>query len=349
MAKDKILCIYHRDCLDGFAAAWAVHRALGRMDPECLKYYPTTYGEPPPAQEMLQDAEVLIVDFSYPADTLKIIGEIAHSVVVLDHHEKAEKELREFRPLEFSFHDWTCKSYEPGIHVRFDMKQSGCGLTWRWAHKSESFDLMGDEDGIYDPDIVRYVEDRDLWLFKYGNRTKAFCAALGAQSFSFELWDQVCDDGLAEDLMRSGNIVLQAQAKMIEQALKPGNLQFFKIGGIEVPTFNISAWTGIVSEALNIAAKQSADYPFVASYSDGSDARYFSLRSDRDNPNAANVNLISNQYGGGGHPNAAGFKRLRGWLGDKEPLPRAFPLGDGGAASARGKGYDDDGRPTDDI
>lgn len=318
----SILCIYHRDCLDGFAAAWVVHRAFPDKKRNMVEYWPTTYGEAPPKPEFIRHKELLIVDFSYPADTLRIMGEDAHSIIVLDHHEKAEKELRNLRKLEFSFAEFNSDKYPPGIHIRFDMEQSGAGLTWRWIHGEDK--VFSKVSGYHypraEPDLVKYIEDRDLWRFKY-DETKAFCAAVGAQPFSFDLWDRFCDNGMRKQLIATGDILLQSQEKMIEQALKIDNMQLFNIGGIEVPTYNISEWSGIVSEALNALAIKYPEWPFVASYHDYNGGRKFSLRSDKNNPNAANVNLIANKYGGGGHPNASGFRVPRGWMGDAPPLP----------------------------
>ena len=56
--RNNIHVLYHRDCADGFGAAWAAHRELGR---EKVEYLPCTYGEPPP--EMESGSRVYILDF----------------------------------------------------------------------------------------------------------------------------------------------------------------------------------------------------------------------------------------------------------------------------------------------
>ena len=57
-AKPKVLCIYHGNCLDGFAAAWAVRHALGD-EVECYK---GIHQQTPPD---VSDRDVFLVDFSY--------------------------------------------------------------------------------------------------------------------------------------------------------------------------------------------------------------------------------------------------------------------------------------------
>jgi uncharacterized protein len=55
----KVLCIYHKDCTDGFGAAWAVRHALGRDN---VGFHAASYDDPPPP---VADRDVVVVDFSY--------------------------------------------------------------------------------------------------------------------------------------------------------------------------------------------------------------------------------------------------------------------------------------------
>src|SRR5579871_3124337 len=73
------LCIYHGNCLDGFGAAWAVRK---RWDG--VEFVPGIYGEQPPP--VVDDAHVLIVDFSYEYSVLKKMALRAASITILDHH-----------------------------------------------------------------------------------------------------------------------------------------------------------------------------------------------------------------------------------------------------------------------
>ena len=59
----KVLCIYHGGCDDGFAAAWAVRRALGAD----VEFYEGVYQTPPPD---CADRDVMLVDFSYKRPVL---------------------------------------------------------------------------------------------------------------------------------------------------------------------------------------------------------------------------------------------------------------------------------------
>ena len=60
----RTICIYHANCADGFTAAWAVRQALGSG----VEFVPAGYGDEPPD---VDDADVVIVDFSYPRAVLE--------------------------------------------------------------------------------------------------------------------------------------------------------------------------------------------------------------------------------------------------------------------------------------
>jgi oligoribonuclease NrnB/cAMP/cGMP phosphodiesterase (DHH superfamily) len=74
---------------------------------------------------------------------------------------------------------------------------------------------------------------------------------------------------------------------------------FGKIAGHTVPI--VSCPNMITSELLGELA---VGQPFAASYSDKVDKRGWSLRSSKEGLNVAD---IAATFGGGGHPNAAGF------------------------------------------
>lgn len=62
------LCIYHGPgCLDGFGAAWAVWSRWG----DDVEYRAANYGQAPPD---VTGKAVLIVDFSYPLETLRAMA-----------------------------------------------------------------------------------------------------------------------------------------------------------------------------------------------------------------------------------------------------------------------------------
>jgi hypothetical protein len=85
------LVIYHDKCADGIVAAWACWKRWG----DAPEYLAANYGHQPPAN--VANRNILIVDFSYPADDLRsMVAAGARSIVVLDHHKTAQEALEPF-------------------------------------------------------------------------------------------------------------------------------------------------------------------------------------------------------------------------------------------------------------
>ena len=74
----KPLVIYHGNCADGFGVAWVIWN----KHPD-WEFYPGVYGEEPPD---VIDRQVILVDFSYSYHQLCLMGNVAKSILMLDHH-----------------------------------------------------------------------------------------------------------------------------------------------------------------------------------------------------------------------------------------------------------------------
>lgn len=298
------IVIYHANCIDGFAAAWAVRRAIGE---DGVEYRPAHYGSAPP---FVEGRDVIIVDFSYKRDVLHEIGAKARTLLVLDHHKTAAEDLAGFPPpLDGPYNprameDWARECNAPcATHTLFDMNRSGAGIAWDYFHP-----------GVTRPRLIDYVEDRDLWRFERLT-TREFHSALSSHPFDFALWDEIAvkadvdihwlsgfvREGAAIDrkhLMTVNDMIAFAQTTMV-------------IRGFAVPAANLPP--NMASDAGNIMAKGE---PFAACYTATKDGWKFSLRSTDD---GVDVSAIAKTFGGGGHRNAAGFT----WRGDLNGLALA--------------------------
>ena len=275
--KEKTLCIYHNNCLDGFGAAWAVHKALG----DKVEFYPGVHQQAPPD---VSGHEVLLVDFSYKKAVLENMLKTADSITILDHHVSAEQELA----------DLLSSGKIKGL---FDMNQSGAMLTWQWFNPGKAA-----------PKLIEHIQDRDLWLFKLAG-TREIHSALSSYPYDFSLWDKLMasSDEELEALKRDGEAIERKLQKDIRQLIATG-VRRMNIGGYDVPVLNAPA--AYVSDAGNIMSLGEA---FAACYWDHADGRSFSLRSQQE---GADVSEVAKSYGGGGHRNAAGFTIEAGWEGD---------------------------------
>lgn len=280
----KLLCIYHGNCDDGFAAALSVRDAIGQL----VEFHPGVYGQAPPD---VTDRHVLLVDFSYKRPVLLDMASKARSIVILDHHKTAQEDLAGFRE-PAPYEDWPSEDAplvegdpEP-IAALFDMNRSGAGIAWDFFHPKESR-----------PDFINYIEDRDLWKKRLPNGDE-FTIALRSYPQNFVLWSSFLKDGV-DGLISEGYSIQRYYRLRVEE---------LKRSAYQASIRGQSCW---VANAPYFAASEVAgelcDKPgglFGACYFEAAQNRYqYSLRSRGD----FDVSTIALQFGGGGHRNAAGF------------------------------------------
>ena len=274
------ICIYHGpNCLDGFAAAWAIKSRW--PDCECV---PAQYGDIPPP---VIDKHVLIVDFSYPAEILEALAKITASITVLDHHKTAQAELEPLLEARV-------------IQGKFDMDKSGARLAWEYAWGA----------GRECPVLLTHVEDRDLWRFKLDG-TQEITAWMFSHPYDLAFFDKavrlVENIGDRTAIMREGAAILRDRDTMVNELLAITTRQMV-IGPYLVPVANMP-----YTMASQAAGQLAQGHPFAATYFDRADgSRVFSLRR-RDGD--VDVSEIAKLYGGGGHAAAAGFTAETGWEG----------------------------------
>ncbi|MDE2020687.1 MAG: phosphohydrolase, partial [Patescibacteria group bacterium] len=184
----------------------------------------------------------------------------------------------------------------PGVKVIFDMDRSGAGLAW---------DHM--MPGVPRPRLIDHIEDRDLWRFALP-KTREIQAAVFSYPYDFKVWDELMAMPTPE-LAIEGIAIERKHHKDIAELVGVTKRRM-NIGGYNVPVANLP-YT-LTSDAGNLMAEGE---PFAACYWDTPSGRVFSLRSK---PEGLDVSEIAKSYGGGGHKNASGFQRPRGWEGEHE-------------------------------
>ena len=238
----NFLCIYHKNCADGFGAALAVKIYCEQQGYPC-EFVAAQHGDTPP---QVTDKHVLIVDFSYSRDILIALTEQALSLKVIDHHKTAQEQLA-------------------GLdNCVFDMTQSGAVLTWHT--------LLGDQPL---PKLLAYIQDRDLWQWLLPD-SNAVSAALSTLPKQFEQWHPYLEDSKISSLIDQGNAIVLYQQQQIDKATKGGKACLTEIAGYTVPCINA---THLISE---IGEQLAQGHPFAALYFETTDKRIFSLRSAKD-------------------------------------------------------------------
>lgn len=280
----KLLCIYHANCADGFAAAWAVRDQLGTN----VEFHPGVYGDPPPD---VTDRHVLLVDFSYKRPVLEAMAQTARSVIVLDHHKTAIEDLAGL-PAPEMFGDWSgdgalplLEEAELPLAALFDLERSGAAITWDFFHH------------LPRPALINHIQDRDLWRFNLSG-TREIYAAVTSHPFDFDVWDVLMRANL-EELRAEGVALLRKYDKDVAELVALTRREMV-INGYQVPAANLPVT--MASDGGNLLAQ---GRPFGVSYYDTDEHRVYSLRSTAD---GVDVSKIAKRFGGGGHKHAAGFR-----------------------------------------
>lgn len=268
---------FHGSCADGFGAAWAASKSLGRGDD--VVYVAVSYKSKVP--EYAPGDEIYILDFSFPRETLLQIEEklgSAGKLLVLDHHKTAQEDLK---GLDFCI---------------FDMHRSGAGMAWDYFFT----DLR--------PVFINLIEDRDLWNFRFP-ATKVFQCFLMGQPFDFEVWDKIAEtmETNPDSLLVQGQAILDFKETEVERMCTKAWVT--EIDGAVAAVVNATGYWSDIGHALL------EKYPeAVLSASFGvmpTGAILWSLRGRKNEPDGSlghDVSAIAKKFGGGGHRSAAGMR-----------------------------------------
>jgi oligoribonuclease NrnB/cAMP/cGMP phosphodiesterase (DHH superfamily) len=268
------LVIYHAQCPDGFTAAW-VARSVLESEPCGVAFHEGVYGQDPPS---VTGRNVYLLDFTYPPDHMHAISKAANTLVVLDHHQTALANCAAF-------------PNDSNTTVLLDMNRSGARIAWDYWYTGQPA-----------PDIVRFVEDRDLWRFRYEDDTRDYHAALTSRPYTFEAWDEVYAMPL-DTILTEGAAVNRYRDQLIAQACDTAAWQ--EVCGVLMPVANCPY--AYASDVAGELAKRNTETGVAAYFYDhlAAGTRNWGLRST---PDGIDVATLAEKWGGGGHRHAAGFK-----------------------------------------
>ena len=276
----KKLCIYHKNCADGFAAAWVVNDFYqGNVD-----FHAADYKSEPPD---VTGRDVIIVDFSYKKPVIEKMIEQCNSLLIIDHHQTAISELAFIPPAKSSMFSYYGAFGEHKAQVLFDTSKSGCMLAWKFFFPNREC-----------PSLLKHIQDRDLWEFKLDG-TKEIMSALFSYPYDFKIWNEFMGGNGEVTLYKEGLALIRKQNKDVRNAID-SSVRMMIINGFKVPVANVPK--SMASDAGNILC--SGMITFAATYFDKRDGREFSLRSDEQGVDVAKIAEI---FGGGGHKHASGF------------------------------------------
>lgn len=268
------LVLYHgRSCPDGFAAALAAWLYYGGQ----AEFVGLDHGDVKSLADLPDVAgrAVYILDFSFGEEILRAIEAQAAKLVMLDHHLSAAEKLTGFK----------CRC---GV-VHFDMKKSGARLAWEFFHPNKPV-----------PDLVRFVEDRDIWAWQYPE-SPAFLAALDMEPFEFERWQAIA----AFDAAQLALFTSRGQAM---------DEKFSKLSSVIVESAQPIVFNGVTGLMVNAPGVFHSLVGDMLCQKSGTFALMWTVDKNavvkcglRSKPGFNCIPLAASM-GGGGHAQACGFK-----------------------------------------
>jgi len=240
---DPTYVIYHKSCADGFGAAWAIHQYFDQIKKPKPYFLAWQHGDGLDFPEKVDGHDLLIVDFSFPRESLLELQAKTKSIRVIDHHKTAQAALE---GLDF---------------CEFDMTQSGAMLAWKAFHPNTD-----------PPELIRYVQDRDLWQWKLPD-SKEYSACLASHPFDVDVWTMLAQQP-AYMMALEGSAILRYQGKLVQSTVE--NAEPWHMAGRHVMMAKCPFLQSEIGHALL------KDQPFGATLFEVEDDTVFSLRSDDD-------------------------------------------------------------------
>lgn len=276
------LCFYHAGCPDGFGAAWSARQAWK----DDARYVARRHEHRVQLDECA-GAWVAFVDIAPSNEELLALATVAEQITVLDHHVSA-------RDRYLSDVEVVNRIEDLGHEVLFEMGHSGAVLAWQY---------FCPDDPV--PDLLRYVEDQDLWNWALPDSAEVN-AAIAAHPRTFETWDALALRPIQE-LADEGRSIVRANRMDVERVLSAAHP--IRVDGRLVEAVNSTHHRSAVGHEL--AERKAYGTEWGCVYRIIADRVHATLYSIGE----VDVATVATRYGGGGHRNAAGFTvPLATWL-----------------------------------
>ena len=270
------LCFYHDDT-DGIMSAAIVKMTYPNCEFIKINY---KYDKDKLAKKYfshnIKYEHIIIVDFSFGSEVTNLIGRHCRRLIWIDHHKTAKERM----PAE-----WHSKEID-GLR-RLD--RAGCYLTWEYFHPDTKV-----------PNLVQYIDDWDRWQFKHPETREIHEAFYLHNESPLDLPADWHNYYYPDKLYAEGIILLAAKKQRVKKNFDMGfTLDWHNYKCRMMNTNHDISDTGnyAVTEGYDIGIIYYIEHPNIS----------VSLRSQKE----IDVSEIAEQYGGGGHKNAAGFTLKR--------------------------------------
>lgn len=268
------IVVSHKACHDGLAGAWVAKQYDKNME----VFFSSRRHEWKHLLDIQTGDFVYFIDFSpRPKDLEELIGRSVECLV-LDHHETDVLDFRDYD-----------QSYGTSLmqYCGFDMNNAGCIVAWNHFFPGKTY-----------PKLLEYIAIADLWKWR-GPKDHAvvqYIRTILDPDSSIEEFDALLnsfDEDLAAQL---GAVVYNRVQKEAKYMAKKFCIMDFD--GTEVAAVNASLYHSEVGHELT--EKSPSGIGVVYNFAPEKGFVKFSVRGD-------GANKLAKRYGGGGHPQAAGF------------------------------------------
>lgn len=311
--KNVPIIITHRNCFDGLGAAYAAKVLLQDQCQILFESYDIDADcetKPNNQKTFLDNAnidiagrDIYIFDLSYPERVLNKMREKARVVFLLDHHASAKEKLKHLS------------------YCHFDTTKAGCVLAWEWL-----------SDKMYNeilplPEILMYVQDRDLWRHELPNTesileymAQEISVTTNLPHVQLDIFCDLANGWDAEFYARQGGVALAFKRSLVKRLLfNRFNLTFILEEDESAQRITLPAcfcpWE-IRSEVGHNLAKLPDNPHQVGIAITGVDKKGLLVFSARGLTNTTLALELAELYGGGGHNTAASGRFTTHQLGE---------------------------------
>ena len=283
--KTKI--IYHED-LDGITSAFIAQKKF--PDAEMVSIEHDMDRKEKLVKEVLKEKydRIVLLDFSFDDEVMQQFYDMTKEFIWIDHHKSAAKS----------------KFWDAEIVLgKRCIVHAACILTCTYFYPRAEGDIYYEI-----PLPIQYIGDMDMWQFKYGDDTRAFCEYLAQYDINDDfniLKSYIIDTNpdITKLLIQKGMKLLTYKQARIKKLYKKGHIEDFeghKCFKCNSPMFqsDLADYTFEHRPDIDIALIHQTIWNGTKW------TKLYSIYSR----GKVDVSKIAKNHGGGGHHNASGFE-----------------------------------------
>ena len=276
---NRIIVFYHtRGNLGPCADGFGAAWAAWRVFGNKAEYIGIQNGTEPLFE--IKNAEVYFLDIGFRAEVMKRLVGQNKKVIFIDHHITRQDYLK-FIP-----------------EGSFDLDSSGAVLAWKYFHPGKKV-----------PKLLKYIEENDLWRFKMPKSRELF-SFIDMKPRDFRVWNKLAAGFENQENLKSyineGGAIRQYEERLVSSLVENAEEVVFE--GKKALAINSPVFMSEIGEYVREVRK----IPLAIIWYKNNAIIGVSLRSSE----GVDCVKIAQKYGGGGHPQAAGFSLREG-----QPFP----------------------------